>query len=64
MVQDCHPWSRECEERRPGRELTNVQWVRISNLIPGKRGRAGEDNRLFVDAVFFRAPAGDRSQSG
>jgi putative transposase len=38
------------------RELTNVQWVRISNLVPGKkgdRGRAGEDNRLFVDAVLW-----------
>jgi AraC-like DNA-binding protein len=32
------------------RELTNVQWARISNLVPGKkcdRGRAGKDNRLF-----------------
>jgi transposase len=38
------------------RELTNVQWARISSLIPGKKGdkgRAGEDNRLFVDAVFW-----------
>jgi len=38
------------------RELTNVQWVRISNLVPGKkgdRGRSGEDNRLFVDAVLW-----------
>ncbi len=38
------------------RELTNVQWVRISKLVPGKkgdRGRAGEDNRLFVDAVLW-----------
>ena len=38
------------------RELTNVQWERISHLIPGKKGdkgRAGEDNRLFVDAVLW-----------
>jgi putative transposase len=38
------------------RELTNVQWSRISKLVPGKkgdRGRAGEDNRLFVDAVLW-----------
>ena len=38
------------------RELTDVQWARISSLIPGKKGdkgRAGEDNRLFVDAVFW-----------
>jgi transposase len=38
------------------RELTDVQWSRISNLVSGKegdRGRAGEDNRLFVDAVLW-----------
>jgi transposase len=38
------------------RELTDVQWSRISNLVPGKegdRGRTGEDNRLFVDAVLW-----------
>ena len=36
------------------RELTDVQWARISNLVPGKkgdRGRAGKDNRLFLEAV-------------
>ena len=38
------------------RELTNVQWARIANLVPGKegdRGRSGKDNRLFVDAVLW-----------
>ena len=38
------------------RELTNWQWERIANLVPGKkgdRGRTGEDNRLFVDAVLW-----------
>jgi putative transposase len=38
------------------RELTNRQWSRIENLVPGKsgdKGRAGEDNRLFVDAVLW-----------
>ena len=38
------------------RELTNGQWHLIENLIPGKdgdRGRHGEDNRLFVDAVLW-----------
>jgi putative transposase len=38
------------------RELTDVQWTRIERLVPGKtgdKGRAGEDNRLFVDAVLW-----------
>jgi transposase len=38
------------------RELTDVQWSRIESLVPGKkgdRGRPGEDNRLFVDAVLW-----------
>ena len=38
------------------RELTDRQWVRIEKLVPGKegdKGRAGEDNRLFVDAVLW-----------
>jgi transposase len=43
------------------RELTDVQWERISNLIPGKkgdRGRPGEDNRLFMDAVLWMLRTG------
>jgi putative transposase len=38
------------------RELTNAQWRLIENLLPGKegdKGRHGEDNRLFVDAVLW-----------
>jgi putative transposase len=43
------------------RELTDAQWQRIEKLVPGKkgdRGRHGEDNRLFVDAVLWIARAG------
>jgi transposase len=37
-------------------ELSDVQWDRISYLLPGKpgdRGRTGRDNRLFVNAVLW-----------
>jgi transposase len=43
------------------RELTNAQWRRIEHLVPGKigdRGRSGEKNRLFVDAVLWIARSG------
>ena len=43
------------------RELTDAQWQRIELLVPGKkgdRGRHGEDNRRFVDAVLWLARAG------
>jgi transposase len=43
------------------RALTSAQWQRIEPLIPGKegdRGRHGEDNRLFVDAVLWLVRAG------
>jgi putative transposase len=43
------------------RGLTNGQWRRIEQLLPGKpgdKGRHGEDNRLFVDAVLWIARAG------
>ena len=36
--------------------LTDEQWDRIKNLVPGKvgdRGRSGKNNRLFVDAVLY-----------
>ena len=42
-------------------QLTDAQWLRIEHLVPGKkgdRGRHGEDNRLFVDAVLWIARAG------
>ena len=43
------------------RELSNADWRRIERLVPGKegdKGRHGEDNRLFVDAVLWIARAG------
>lgn len=43
------------------RELTDAQWRRIEGLVLGKeadKGRHGEDNRLFVDAVLWLARAG------
>ena len=43
------------------RELTDGQWRRIEGLVAGKegdRGRSGDDNRLFVDAVLWSARAG------
>jgi len=43
------------------RELTDAQWRRIERLVPGKegdKGRHGEDNRLFVDAVLWINRAG------
>jgi len=45
---------------RHRRELTDGQWRRIEPLIPGKdgdKGRHGEDNRLFIDAVLWLARA-------
>jgi len=43
------------------RELTDWQWRKIKDLVPGKKGdkgRSGEDNRLFVDAVLWVARTG------
>ena len=43
------------------RALTDAHWRRTEPLIPGKegdKGRHGEDNRLFVDAVLWVARAG------
>ncbi len=37
-------------------EISDAQWERIAHLVPGKpgdRGRAGADNRLFVNAVLW-----------
>ena len=37
-------------------ELTDAQWHRIADLLPGKArdpGRTGADNRLFVNAVLW-----------
>jgi transposase len=41
--------------------LTDAQWDRIKDLIPGKPGdpgRTGENNRLFVHAIVWMARAG------
>ena len=41
--------------------LTDAQWKRIEDLIPGKPGdpgRTGNDNRLFVDAIVWMARTG------
>jgi len=37
-------------------ELTDAQWRRVEDLLPGKKsdpGRTGGDNRLFVNAVLW-----------
>ena len=42
-------------------ELTDQQWVQISPHLPGQKhhaGRTAEDNRLFVNAVFWLAKTG------
>jgi transposase len=41
--------------------LTDAQWGRIKDLLPGKAGdpgRTAADNRLFVNAVLFIAKTG------
>jgi len=41
--------------------LTDEQWDRIKDLLPGRKGSVGvtaRDNRLFVDAVIYRYRAG------
>jgi putative transposase len=41
--------------------LTDEQWERIKELIPGKPGdpgRTGKNNRLFVDAIVWMARTG------
>ncbi len=51
------PWS----VMRGRHELTDEQWRGIEDLLPGKRGdpgRAGKDNRLFVNAVLYVARTG------
>lgn len=43
------------------RTLSDAQWERIANLVPGKDGDSGvsgKDNRLFVDAVLWIARTG------
>ena len=41
--------------------LTDAQWARIQDLLPGRAGHVGRpaaNNRLFVDAVLYRYRAG------
>lgn len=41
--------------------LTDVQWERIAPHLPGKKGdpgRAGEDNRRFVEGVLWMVRTG------
>lgn len=49
----------EAEMNRKG--LTDMQWERIKNLIPGKEsdcGVTGGDNRLFLDGVLWLVRTG------
>jgi transposase len=44
-------------------ELSDAQWARICEVLPGKAGdpgRSGRDNRLFVDAVLWVLRSGAR----
>jgi transposase len=44
-------------------ELSEAQWRRIGELLPGKAGdpgRTGADNRLFVDGVLWVLRSGAR----
>ena len=44
-------------------EMTDEQWDRIKDLLPGKPGDPGataRDNRLFIDAVLWIARTGAR----
>lgn len=41
--------------------LSDAQWARIADLIPGKpgdRGRSGTNNRLFLEAILWIARTG------
>ena len=43
-------------------EISDEQWVKIKDLLPGKagdHGRAAEDDRLFIKAVCWIARTGD-----
>lgn len=44
-------------------ELSDAQWARIAELLPGKpgdRGRTAKDNRVFVDGVLWVLRSGAR----
>jgi transposase len=47
--------------------LSDGQWARIKDLLPGQAGQPGataKDNRLFVDAVLYRYRAGILNRPG
>ena len=39
-------------------ELSDEQWGRVEGLLPGRPGRSGDNNRLFLDAVLWIARTG------
>ena len=46
-------------------ELSDQQWLKIQDLLPGKAsdpGRTGSDNRLFVNGVLWILRSGARWQ--
>ena len=46
---------------RPRHALSDADWERIKDLLPGRPGQQGgiaADNRLFVDAVLYVARTG------
>ncbi len=46
-------------------ELSDAQWARIADLLPGKPGdpgRTGSDNRRFVNGVLWTLRSGARWQ--
>ncbi len=43
------------------RALSDAQWARIEDLVPGKKGdpgRTGDNTRLFIDGVLWLARTG------
>ncbi len=47
-------------------ELSETQWQRIAELLPGKTsdpGRTGNDNRLFVNGVLWVLRSGTKMAS-
>ena len=46
-------------------EVTDAQWARIADILPGKAsdpGRTAADNRLFVNGVLWVLRSGARWQ--
>jgi transposase len=52
-----------CKEMVKRYELSDEQWNKIKNFLPGKvgdRGRSGQDNRNFVNGVLWILRSGAR----